>query len=295
MSFFDLGLGLSDAATGGLISAGGSLLGGLLGSGAATTAAGEQAGALNRATDIQQQQFNAVQQQGAPGRAAGYQALNTLGGLGSGTYQMYDAQGNPTGVGTGTGFLTQGYTPADFAQGIDPGYQFRLQQGQEATNRMANMGGGMISGNALRGLEDYTQGLASTEYNKAFDRFQTNRTNIYNTLAGIAGLGQNAYNTSAQTGTTAAGNIGTNIANAGAAQAGGVVGSANALSGGLQNAGNQYYLSQLLAPKAGGVNYGLNIGGGGSFGGGMGITAPSSGNIDYMGGGQGISFKPQLG
>ena len=162
------------------------------------------------------------------------------------------------GVGTGTGFLTQGYTPADFAQGIDPGYQFRLEQGQLANQRAANMAGGGISGNALKGLEDYTQGLASQEYGNAFNRFQTNRTNIYNTLAGIAGLGQNAYNTSAQTGTTAAGNIGGTIANVGAAQAGGQVGASNALAGGLQSAGNQYYLSQLLANK----NQNTSTGGG---------------------------------
>jgi hypothetical protein len=264
--------------------AGANIVSGLISADAAQSAANTQAGALNRATDIQQQQFNAVQQQGAPGRAAGYQALNTLGGLGSGTYQMYDAQGNPTGVGTGTGFLTQGYTPADFAQGIDPGYQFRLQQGQEATNRMANMGGGMISGNALRGAQDYTQGLASTEYGKAFDRFQTNRTNIYNTLAGIAGLGQNAYNTSAQTGTQAAGNIGGTISNLGAAQAGGTVGAANALTGGLQNTANSYMLSQLLAPKTG-VNYSLNTNSG------FPTTASTTQPSVDMGGAQGIQLR----
>jgi hypothetical protein len=249
MSFFDLGLGLGDAATGGLLSAGGSILGGLIGSGAAQSAAGTQAQSAQNALDFQKQQFATTQAQGAPYRGAGYNALNTLGGLGSGTYQMYDAQGNPTGAGTGTGYLTKEYTPADFAQGIDPGYQFRLQQGQEATNRMANMGGGMISGNALRGAQDYTQGLASTEYGNAFNRFQTQRTNIYNTLAGIAGLGQNAYNTSAQAGTQAANTVGNTIQNIGQAQAAGTVGSANALSGGIQNAGNAYMLSQLLASK----------------------------------------------
>jgi hypothetical protein len=151
----------------------------------------------------------------------------------------------------------------------------------------------MISGNALRGAQDYTQGLASTEFGNAFNRFQTGRTNIYNTLAGIAGIGQTSLGQTTAAGTTAAGNIGTNIANAGAAQAGGIVGQANAITGGLQQYGNQQYLSQLLAPKTSGVNYGLNIGGGGGSagGGGMGITAPSSGNIDYMGGGQGLSLR----
>lgn len=229
--------------------AGANLVSGLMGADAAKSAANTQAQSARDALDFQKQQFNTIQQQTTGGRAAGANALNQLGALGSGTYQMYDANGNPIGTGTGSGFLTQQYTPEEFAKGIDPGYQFRLQQGQEATNRMANMGGGLISGNALKGQEDYTQGLASTEFGNAFNRFQTGRQNIYNTLAGIAGLGQNMTNTSAQTGAQAAGTIGNTIQNLGASQAAGTVGAANAITGGIQNAGNQYYLSQLLAKK----------------------------------------------
>jgi hypothetical protein len=236
--------------TAAIIGGGATLAAGYMGSEAAKSAANTQANAAANALDFQKQQFNTTQAQGAAGRSAGYNALNTLGSLGSGTYQMYDAQGNPTGeTGTGSGYFTQQYTPEEFAKGQDPGYQFRLQQGQEATNRMANMGGGMISGNALKGTQDYTQGLASTEFGNAFNRFQTGRTNIYNTLAGIAGLGQNAYNTSAQAGTQAANTVGNTIQNLGAAQASGTVGSANALAGGIQGAGNSYMLSQILASK----------------------------------------------
>jgi hypothetical protein len=241
--------------------AAGSVAGGLIGASGAKQAAKEQAAALRYAADLQQKQFDLTNKQQAPVRAAGYGALSRLGELGSGTYQMYDAEGNPTGSGVGSGYLTQQYTPEEFAKGIDPGYQFRLSQGQEATNRMANMGGGMISGNALRGQQDYTQGLASTEFTNAFNRFQTGRTNIYNTLAGIAGLGQQSLNTTAQAGATAAGNIGANIAGAGAAQAGGTVGAANAMSGGIAGAGQGYLLGQLLAPKAQATpsNYGTPV------------------------------------
>jgi hypothetical protein len=261
-----------------------------LGSEAAKSAANTQAGAAANALDFQKQQFNTIQEQGRAGRAAGYGALNQLGKLGSGTYQIYDEQGNPTGTGTGSGYLTQQYTPEEFAKGQDPGYQFRLQQGQEATNRMANMGGGLISGNALKGQEDYTQGLASTEFGNAFNRFQTQRTNIYNTLAGIAGLGQNAYNTSAQAGTQAANTVGSTIQNLGAAQASGTIGSANALAGGLQGAGNSYMLSQILGGnRGGGTNYSLT-GGGGTTGGG-GFTMPTTPNLDSMGGGQGLQLR----
>jgi hypothetical protein len=269
--------------------AGGSIVAGLIGADAAKSAAGEQAGATRYAADVQKQMFDLQNAQQAPYRGAGYNALNQINRLGSGTYQMYDAQGNPTGAGTGTDYLTKQFTPADFAAGIDPGYAFRLQQGQEATNRMANMGGGLISGNALKGQEDYTQGLASQEYGNAFNRFQTQRSNIYNTLASIAGLGQTSLGQTTAAGTTAASNIGANIANAGAASAGGTVGAANALGGGIQNATNSYMLSQLLAPKTG-VNYSLS-GGGYTPSASQGITQQ---NPD-MGGAQGISFKPQLG
>jgi hypothetical protein len=257
----------------------------VIGSNAAKQAANTQANAANQAAQLQQQQFNITNEQQAPYRQSGYNALNTIGSLGSGTYGITDASGNAAGTGVGSGYLTKQYTPEDFAAGIDPGYQFRLQQGQEATNRMANMGGGLISGNALKGQEDYTQGLASQEYGNAFNRFQTQRSNIYNTLASIAGLGQTSLGQTTAAGTTAAGNIGANIANAGAAQAGGIVGSANAISGGLQQFGNQQYLSQLLAPKTGGVNYGLTSSGGGS----VGYGGSQGTNLDYMNGGQGLS------
>ena len=129
------------------------------------------------------------------------------------------------------------------------------------------MGGGLISGNALKGQEDYTQGLASQEYGNAFNRFQTQRANIYNTLASIAGLGQTAQTASSTALGNAATNVGNTIQGLGAAQAGGQVGVANALTGGIQNAGNSYMLSQLLA------NRNQNTGGGGASGGG--VTAPT--------------------
>jgi hypothetical protein len=250
--------------TAAIIGGGATLAAGYLGSEAAKSAANTQANAAQNALDFQRQQFNTIQEQGRAGRAAGYNALNQLGALGSGTYGMYDEQGNPTGQGTGTGYLTKQFTPEDFAAGIDPGYAFRKQQGEEATNRLANAGGGMIGGNALTGLANYSQGLASQEYGNAFNRFQTQRTNIYNTLAGIAGLGQNAYNTAAQTGTQAANTVGNTIQGLGAAQASGTVGSANALAGGLQGAGNQYMLSQILANRNPATPAGGTVVGGGN-------------------------------
>jgi len=268
-----------------MIMGGGTLAAGYMGSEAAKSAANVQANAAQKALDFQKQQYEDIRKLSTGGRAAGANALNQLGALGSGTYGMYDAEGNPIGTGVGSGYLTQQYTPEEFAKGQDPGYQFRLQQGQEATNRMANMGGGMLSGNSLKGQEDYTQGLASTEFNNAFNRFQTGRTNIYNTLAGIAGLGQNANNTYATAAGNAATNVGNTIQGLGQAQASGIVGSANALGGGIAGAGQNYMLSQMLAPKSG-VNYSLSN---------SGYTPTSSPTISQpnpdMGGGQGLVLR----
>jgi hypothetical protein len=224
--------------TAAIIGGGASLAAGYMGSQAAKSAAREQAAAARYAADLQQKQFDLTNEQQRPYREAGYTALSDITGM------------KP--------YLTQQYTPEDFTSGIDPSYAFRLQQGREGTNRMANLSGGMISGNALKGQEDYSQGLASTEYGNAFNRFQTQRSNIYNTLAGIAGIGQTSLGQTTTAGTQAASNIGTNIANAGAATAGGIVGSANALAGGLTGAGQNYMLSQILAPKTpatGGLGY----------------------------------------
>lgn len=264
---------------------GGNVVGGLIGADAAKSAANTQAQSAQQALDYQKQQFNTIQQQGAPTRAAGYNALNTLGSLGSGTYQMYDAQGNPIGAGTGSDYLTHQFNAADLKSGLAPNYDFMLGQGQEATNRMANLGGGLIGGNALTGLDRYTQDYAGNAYQNAFTNYQSQRTNIYNTLAGIAGLGQQSANTSANAGSQAANAVGNTIQNVGAAQAAGTVGSANAISGGLQNAGNQYTLSQLLGNKSVGVNYAL-----GSNGGTPQTTLFTQPNAD-MGGAQGLQLR----
>jgi hypothetical protein len=121
---------------------------------------------------------------------------------------------------------------------LDPSMAFRLGIGEQTTQRAANVGGGALSGNTLRALQDYSQGLASTEYSNAFNRFQTERGNIYNTLANIAGMGQNAVNTGVQAGQATAQNLGQLAVGAGQAQAAGTIGAANAIAGGIGGVGN---------------------------------------------------------
>ena len=208
------------------IAAGGSLLGGYIAGQGAKSAAAQQAESQAQSMALQKQMFDIQNEQQKPYREAGYTALGDIAGM------------KP--------YLTQQFTPQDFAAGIDPGYAWRLQQGQRAAQQQANVGSGLLSGNTLGGLQDYTQGQASQEYGNAFNRFQTQRSNIYNTLASIAGLGQTAVNQSGAAAMSAGQSMGQNLANIGTAQAAGTVGSANALAGGFQSAGNAYMMANLL-------------------------------------------------
>ena len=205
-----------------------------------------QADAAKQAAANQMSMFNTINNQLAPQRGAGYSALNQIRGMLPGQYTTYGENGQPTGTAQGTDYLTRQFSPQDLYAGLAPNYNFMLQQGQQANQRQANLGGGLIGGNALRGLEDYTQNYAQNAYQSAFNNFNTQRTGIYNTLANIAGIGQNATNTSAQTGqnaVTAAGQLGVGSA---AAQAAGNVGAANAVQGGLQNYQNNQLLQAIL-------------------------------------------------
>jgi len=249
------------------IAVGGSLIGSAISGNAAEDAAQMQSDAADRQMAEQRQIFEIQNKQQAPFRGAGYSSLNTIGSMLPGEYTKYDAEGKPIGTGTGSGYLTQQFTNEDLNKYISPNYGFQLEQGQGAVRNLANSAGGLIGGNAIKGIEDYTQNFAGNAYNNAFNQFQTSRGNIYNTLAGIAGIGQTATN---QTGANAT-NFGTNLANldvGGAnARAAGTVGAANAYSGGLQNAGNMYALSGLLNQRGTVPGYP----GGYSSGGGVGM------------------------
>jgi hypothetical protein len=208
----------------------------------ANKAAKAQQEGTQAAIASQERMFNTQNEQQRPYREAGYSALSDIAGM------------KP--------YLTKQFGAEDFQAGIDPSYNWRLQQGNMATSNMANRAGGLIGGNALTGLNDYAQGAASQEFGNAFNRFQTQRSNIYNTLASIAGIGQTAQGQTSNLAQNTAANIGqAQIAGANAG-AGGIVGGVNALTGGLQNYGNMQYISSLLKPQAGTQapsGYGVNV------------------------------------
>jgi len=182
-----------------------------------------------------------------PYQGTGINALNQMGQLGSGTYQMYDpVTGQPTTMGAGSGYLTHQFDKNDLTSGLAPNYDFMLQQGQMANQRAANVGGGALSGNTLQGLQNYTQNYAGNAYQNAFQNYQTQRNNIYNNLSNMAGIGTDANKQASSAGTS----YGTNISNLniglGNATAAAMLGQAQAAGGGANAAANAAFLAALL-------------------------------------------------
>jgi hypothetical protein len=242
----------------------------VIGAVGANSAADTQAQAAQNAQNQQQANYNQQNAYLAPYRATGYNSLNTIGSMLPGTYTQYDANGNPIGTNTGSGYLTKQFTNEDLNANLAPNYAFNLEQGQGSVRNLANSAGGLIGGNAIKGIQDYTQNFAGNAYNNAFNQFQTQRGDIYNTLANIAGIGTGTNNTGANLGTNTANSISSLGVGAANASAAGTVGTANAISGGLSSLGNYNYMNQILGqnqtinPYSQLPNYSSSGGSGGS-------------------------------
>ena len=139
---------------------------------------------------------------------------------------------------TGYGSLMKGYDPSTFT--ADPGYGFRLAEGQKALERSAAARGGLLSGSAMKGTLNYAQGLASQEYQNAFNRYTSERDAQYSKLLGLTNVGAGAAGSMIN----ATGAAGANTAAAqqarGEATASGYVGAANAINSGLSNISSYY-------------------------------------------------------
>lgn len=129
------------------------------------------------------------------------------------------------------GSLLKNFSANDFQ--TDPGYQFRLGEGQKQIESSAAARGGLLSGAAAKALTKYNQNFASNEYQNAYNRFNTNQTNTFNRLANLAGVGQQANNQLQKAGESYANNAGNALQSAGAARASGYAGQANAIGAGL--------------------------------------------------------------
>lgn len=215
----------------------------VIGGVASNRAARTQAQAAESSGQLQREMFERQVELGRPYREAGEQALNRL---------------MP---------LATEYTPFGMQQfQADPGYGFRLGEGQKALERTAAARGGLISGSALRAAQRYGQEMGSQEYTNAFNRYQAERQARLGPLQSLAGLGQTTSQQLGQAGQQMGMNVGETMTSGAAARASGYVGGANALTGALGTGLNYYQGQNMLnamqtpagfnySPGAGGYNY----------------------------------------
>lgn len=209
--------------------AGATVVGGLIGAAGNRSAASAQADAATRAGEIQKQQFAEQMRLQEPYRQAGLTGQNRLMDL--------------LGLGANKDAADYGKYSRDFSMAdyqADPGYAFRLSEGMKQLGHTAAGRGGLISGQTMKGLQDYAQNSASQEYGNAFNRYQTNRANQLQPLGNLMSSGQAAASNQAG----AAGQYGVNAGNttmaAGNAYAAGQLGQANTLASGLGTAASAY-------------------------------------------------------
>lgn len=192
--------------------------------GAARSAASKQAAATAQGQQMIQQALNQIGEYNAPYRATGEAGLTRINEL--------------------LPYFSSPIT-AEEVQAM-PGYQFTLGQGIGAARQRFNVGGGgsNMDRAAQKFAIDYTMG-------SALPFLSQQKSDIYNRLAGIAGIGQTAVGQQAQALGAGTGSI-ANLGIGGASALGaGQIGAANALAGGAQNIGNTLMLYNLL--KGGGV------------------------------------------
>lgn len=223
-----LALGAAGLATG--------YLGAKAQSDAAQSAADTSANAAQAQIDTQMNMFNQTRADQAPWRALGGKAIEQL-------------QANA--------MAPREFGMADYQ--ADPGYGFRLAEGLKAIDRSAAARGGINSGRAMKEAQRYGEGLASQEYQNAFNRFTGQRQNYLNQLNAMAGFGQTANQANAQAGMNAANQAGQYGMTSAANQANAQLAAGNARSSMYSG------LSSVLGNALGG-QYG-NIGSTGSYNG----------------------------
>jgi hypothetical protein len=211
---------------GSVVGAIGSTIGGIMGAGAASDAATAQQNASQNAQNTLNTANQGVQQNYQPYQAAGTSALSKL----------TSSVTNPT-----------AFNMSDFMS--DPGYQFTLQQGQNAINSSAAAKGNALSGGTLKAQTQYATGLANTTYGDAYNRYLATSQQNYNQLAGVAGLGLNATNSASSADLGTASGVANLQTQAGNAQAAGIIGQQNAYNGiinGVSGAANQYSFNNSM-------------------------------------------------
>jgi hypothetical protein len=227
---------------------------------ATTEAAGMSAQSAREALALQQRMYEEGVARQKPFYEAGVNAL----------------PGYLSGIGP-NGELVRGFTMADYQ--ADPGYAFRLSEGQKAIERSTAARTGLQSGAALKAAARYGQEMGSQEFSNAYQRFRDTQGLRRNALAGVVGYAPTAagaMTTSGQNFANQANQLAmTNAANQGnlALQMGNVRASQYGTAGSALNTALNTDWNAL------GRRFGYGGGGGGVQG--FGQVNPSSG--EYMG------------
>ncbi len=207
----------------------GNLIGGIFGNSAAKKAAQVQSDAANKAaSDVTAATAAANPQIGAAATRAGDLAtgaastgnasavdaahaaaagVSEAANNANGILQPYQTAGSTASDQLNKGVAEGGqfnHTPTMADIQIDPGYAFRLQQGQDALMRSGAARGGALGGSAAKDLNTFAQNSASQEYQNAFNRYETNRQNNYADILGVSGQGLQAGTTQGNNLTAAA-------------------------------------------------------------------------------------------
>jgi hypothetical protein len=217
--------------------AGATLVGGYLSSQAAKSAAGQYAQTAERGLQYNQEMFDKINAQNAPYRTLGENAAGQYGNF------------------IDNGYFTAQPSMNDLTR-LMPNYEFGLKQGLGQYNAGINAGGGLISGNALQGQQQFAQGYAGNALTDAFNQYQVNRSNVASNLGAGVGFGQNANATTATAASGASANAGNLLSSIGNAQAAGTMGAANAYTSGLNNISNY---AMLYGMRSGGGQQGSDI------------------------------------
>ncbi len=248
---------------GGLAAAGG-VAGAAIGSSASKSAAQTQAAAENQALDFQKQQFSTTQANQQPFVQAGQGSIQKIiESINNGTF--------------GPGSIPQFQLPTLEQAQKTPGYQFAQQQGEQGITRGAAAAGGAFTGGTLKQLSEFNSGLATTTYQQqvqnalsSYQALLSGQQQEYNQLANVASLGENAAANVGNAGVATGAQVGQTLGNLGTAQASGIVGSANAINGGIGSISNIAQLYGLINSQ------GLAGTGTGGGGGALPVSIPGS-------------------
>ena len=216
---------------------------------AAKKAASQYANAANQGINYSQGIYNDIQGYTGGQREVGNQANTAIKSMLPGQYQQYDAQGNPTTMATGSGYLTAQPSMDDMTR-LMPNYEFGLKQGMGQFNAGLNAAGGLVSGNAIQGGQQFAQDYAGNQLQNAFNNYQSNRQNVASNLYNASNIGATGVQTLSNAGTGTASNVSNMLSSIGNANASATMGAANSQANALSNVSNYAMLYGMMNKKA---------------------------------------------